>query len=142
MIYEGTGGPDTWKPDETCFLQTCAEPGECIYSFAGSRDSRVEYNNTGDCVVNKDCQVPDQVDKEGNPCTPAYMTLKEMAIIYACGTVIMHIQTVGVDIRIKIMPILVLIHSIRCHCTRNRLDYIQRLQKCNFKSRFFAFSHS
>ena len=97
MIYEGTGGPDTWSPDESCFAGECADVGTCEYSFAGNRASRVKYNNDGNCNVNTECQVPDQDDKEGNPCKPAYMTLKDMAIIYACGTVIMHIQTVGVS---------------------------------------------
>ena len=97
MIYEGTGGPNTWEPDAVnCLEDNCAEPGTCSYSFAGNRASRVIYNNEGSCNIIKECQVPDQQESQGNPCKPAYMTLKEMAIIYACGTIIMHIQTVSI----------------------------------------------
>ena len=95
MIYEGTGGPGDWEPDINCMTDACDEKniGKCIYSFAGKRNDRVKWEDAT-CELKADSGCYVSGIEEENPCKPSYMTLKDMAIIYACGTVIMHIQTV------------------------------------------------
>ena len=77
MIYEGSGGPVTWEPDNDCFESSCEDNGKCLNSYE-SRSSRIIYD--GNCSIKTECRVPGVLGP--NPCKPSFVTLQDRIRIF------------------------------------------------------------